>query len=293
MTSLGWHASFVHYLRHLDPILKTAEQRGLDITGLNQRNMIVAGLPDVDRIPDAERIILLEHGAGQTYRKGARVYDPSGDTRAVPSVTLYLATNDRIAEQMRPRLPNATIAVVGSPAVEHLWWEEVASNRITFAVHWASPLQIPEAGTSWPWSMRILRRLHELYGDRLLVHAHPRIAYRVERDLRRARLDIEFEPEWDRAALDTSILVCDNSSIIWEADALGIGLVLMDPPNWNPNADHGLRWGWQAEKIPRIRNTEAVKDAMRLAHRPDAKVFGKLTGATARAVEAIIDHVSD
>lgn len=292
MRSVGYHATFTHYHRHLDPILDLLPQLGVEITGLQQRTMLVAGVPDIAKVKTAERVILLEHGAGQTYRIGNRVYDPQGDRLPLEAVTLYLATNQRIADHMAPRLPNATIAVVGCPAVERLYWRIQQSRRrrrITFAVHWSSPLRVPEAGTSWPWSMDILRALIAKYGPRVLVHAHPRIQHRVKTDLRRARLDVDFEPDWDTAAALTNLLVVDNSSIIWEADAVGIPVALIDPPNWNPEADHGLRWGPEARRLPRITgpDLQGLSDA-RLAN---AAVFGVLDGSTRKAVDAILDHI--
>jgi len=286
---LGWRARFPHYKRHLEPILNLARQLGHEIVDGDADATIVAGIPDVASVRGASKVVLLEHGAGQTYRQGNRTVGPSGDTRTEPKVTLYLASTQHIADHMAAKLPRADRVVVGSPAVERLYWKRWNKNpdKVTFAVHWASPIRVPEAGTSWPWSLTILRKLLDSHD--VLVHAHPRIAYRVQRDLRRRRIEVEWEADWDTAAVQTKTLVCDNSSIIWEADAVGIPVVLIDPPYWNPNAAHGLRWGPEAAGFARTTGNDLT--AVTTAQPQNVGLYGRLDGSTRRAVDAIVEHV--
>lgn len=291
---IHWQARFPHYHRHLDPIISLLGQLGHEIAEGDGPNMLVAGLPDAERTRNTRRLILVEHGAGQTYRYGSKTVDPSGNLRPVPDVTLYLAPNRRIADHMAVKLPNAERMVVGSPAVEKLYWRRYGytgrKDRVVFAVHWPSPIPIPEAGSSWPWSMTILKGLVEEHGQRVLAHAHPRVAYRMKRDLVRYRVDVEFEADWEVCAERARFLVADNSSIIWEAAAVGIPAVLIDPPNWNPDAQHGLRWGSEAASLPRISGRNDIKGLQ--PELADGIVYGELDGSTRRAVDAIVEHVA-
>jgi hypothetical protein len=286
---IHWLATFPHYLRHLQPILDELEARGHQL-GQGVGNVtLTAGRVDAQKAHTARRLILVEHGAGQTYLyKGHRV--DAGDAGSDAHVTLFLAPNGASAEFMAGLLPNAECVVVGSPALERLALRmDGPRDRVVFAVHWASSLagKVPEAGTSWPWSIAILKALAKSFP--VTVTAHPRIAYQVKRGMMRRQIDVSYVESWDELAPQCRVLVCDNSSIIWEADALKIPVVLIQPSGWSDI--HGLRFAENG--FPRIRHpAEAISTVETAGPTAAPSPFEIVEGATRLAADAIEAHVN-
>ena len=278
----------VHYKRHLAPIVDELVARG-HVRDNEAEWVLTAGRQDAYRLSRRGRSpILVEHGAGQTYMLNGQRVDASG-MRPDPGVRLYLGPNAGVVGFMRSQLPEAECVVVGSPALERLAaMMHDERSLVVFATHWHSGLNVPEAQTSWPWSLPIARELHEAFGDRFRVHAHPRIYGRVVSQIARARFTPTFEADWDRVAADCRVLVCDNSSIVWEAATVGIGVVLIDPPEWI--GEHGLRFGSQADQFQHVTGPGEVVAAVGQAETPaDPGVYEIVEGATARAVD-VIEH---
>ena len=275
-----------HYKRHLAPIVEELLSRG-HVLDEGAEWVLTAGRLDAYRLSRRGRKpILVEHGAGQTYLlNGVRV-DASG-MRPDPGVRLYLGPNRQIVGFMRSQLPEAECVVVGSPALEHLAATmKQERSLVVFAVHWHSGLRVPEAGTSWPWSLPIARTLHEAFGDRFRVHAHPRIFGRVVSQISRARFAPIFEADWDLLAPDCRVLVCDNSSIIWEAATMGIRVVLVDAPGWGER--HGLRFGPEADQFFHVDSADRIVAAVEGCETPtDPGVYELIEGATSLAADVV------
>ena len=282
-----------HYRRHLAPIVGELETRG-HVRDNQADWVLTAGRLDALRLGrKGKSPILVEHGAGQTYMLNGQRVDASG-VDPDPNVKLYLGPNAGVVDFMRGQLPGAQCEVVGSPALEQLSGQmRPASERglVVFATHWQSGLPVKEAQTSWPWSLPIAKALHEEYGDRFRMHAHPRIYSRVQSQSNRKRFHPTFADDWDLLAPDTTVLVCDNSTIIWEAATLGIPVVLIDPPAWR-DAEHGLRFGDEAARFRRITDPAHAVDTVRRARLVDVSVFDIVSGATDRAADLIVHSVN-
>jgi hypothetical protein len=288
-----WLATFPHYLRHLQPILDELEARGHQLSQGVGDVTLTAGRVDSQKAHTARRLILVEHGAGQTYMyKGRRV--DAGDAGPDGHVTLYLAPNRGTADFTQTLLPNADCVVIGCPALERLSSRmDGPRNKIVFAVHWASSLagKVREAGTSWPWSAHILRELAKIYPGMVTATGHPRIAYQVKRGLLRRQINVPLVESWDELAPQTRVLVCDNSSIIWEASALRIPVVLIHPADW-VDGTHGLRFGVEADRFGRITDWhDAVGSVKAAVPSEGPAIFDVVEGATRLAVDAIEAHV--
>ncbi|MDQ5840617.1 MAG: hypothetical protein M3537_05630, partial [Chloroflexota bacterium] len=135
-----------------------------------------------------------------------------------------------------------------------------------------------------------------------LGHGHPRSLSHLSGHYRRAGIPVTPDVEGFLDGID--LLVADNTSVMWEAAAIGIPLVILDAPEYRPHVHHGLRfWTW-ADIGPRIGHHDLLADAItrgwveREAYRPErekmtAAVYGEQDGlAAARAAAAIRLRIS-
>lgn len=248
--------------------------------GIGSDLTLTAARYDADR---PGRIVLLEHGAGQIYRHARRIVDAGGGG-ILRNVVLYIGPNEATCDVMAQYLPNARM-IVASPIVE---WMQTRTRRpelVGFATHWPSPLAttVLEAGTTWPDSAGILKALP---GPKV-AHCHPRGAYRMERDLRRRNIDVPFVDNWDALWPDLRLLVVDNSSILWEAAAVGIDVAVIDGKYWEMR--HGLRFGREAAPLFRVNvaNAPGILEVDLAA--PAGSPYQHVEGATATACDAIVE----
>jgi hypothetical protein len=232
-----------HYWRHLEPIWSALPERGtlwsgLDIPGARrgfprEALTLTAGWRDSSRV---RRAILVEHGAGQSYPAdpvGAR--DPSyagGDQR--DNVELFIMPGSFPAERQRATTPEVPVVEVGCPALDRWLPEppEPEPDLVALAVNWNCGL-CDESRSALPHYELAVSELARRF--RVVGHAHPR--NRPARSF------------YDRAgiawasygcALQAAVLVVDNSSIGFEAAALGRRVVWLDAPWYR--RPHGLRF---------------------------------------------------
>lgn len=301
---ISYLASQTHYLRHLNPIIDGLRAEGVEVSEKQPgaRTVLVAGRQDAERVQRTtnppERVILVEHGAGQMYQTEKGWIDGGGG-RVDETVTLFLAPSQRCADNMAPFYPNADRVVVGSPAVEWLAWARLHARNIehpVWTVHWPSPLSglAREAGSSWPWSKDILDAMHREWPD-TICHHHPRLARQVGAYARKH--GIRVESDWDTVALECSVLVADNTSVMWEALTVGIPVVAISHPQWDENAPHGFpRFGPERVKLNSISTRQtvpyvAVIEAEMGTTPQDPGVYDIVDGSTDAAVCAILSHV--
>lgn len=249
--------------------------------------VLVASRKDARRF---SRVILVEHGAGQRYGKNA-----GGPDTPEPQVILFLAPSQRVADQDAVVYPNARRVAVGSPRVEWLSKLERNPEKVVIAFHWQAGTA-QESRAAWPHHQRALPSLAQRFP--ILGHGHPRMLRRLSPIYQ--RFGIPTEKDWAACVRQAIILICDNSSIIWEACALGIPVVLLDAPYYQ--AEWGLRFWEYADVGPRTSEPLEVADLVSqiladdqwAARRQEAAdyVYGELEGSTKRAVEAITETIS-
>lgn len=280
-------ASAIHYREHLEPL-------GIEITNrrpVGHTHVVVASRVDARRMEPVTtaQVCVVEHGAGQRYH-----IDAGGVETPHPNVTLFLAPSERVAVQSQHLFPNAECVAVGSPRVEHLASLPSVPEKIVVAFHWNSPVA-PEARSAWTHYTGSLPALKDTFGDRLLGHAHPAIASKLKPWF--WRNNVVWEPSWEQCVRQAACLVVDNSSIMWEACALGIPVVVLNAPWYRRDVDFGLRfWEW-ADVGPQVEAVRELPAAVQQVlvddwwadRRADAAgfVYGQIGGSGDRARQAL------
>lgn len=182
-------------------------------------------------------------------------------------------------------------------------------HRTTVAVtsHWRCGV-CPETMPALPRYEQALRELLET--DNIcqsydwVGHAHPRNSQRGRAMFDRLRIPFEVDPDVVLRRLvqnpgrQGSLLVADNTSLLYEAAALGIPVLVLNDPSYRRHVEHGLRFwshvpGLQCDGPTEFRGMldAALEDphwARGLRAHAVAHVYAHLDGrASERAADAI------
>lgn len=297
VASMIWsYSSESQYCDHLAPVLDELRKRGESVEhvhGLTMRGhvrgepVIVASRRDAGFLTK-KRLAVIEHGAGQRYHRDAGGPDvPNWD------VQLFLAPSQRVADDQAVVYPGAKRVAVGSPRVEHLSTLPRQPTEVVFSWHWPSGTQ-PEAKGAWDHFGGAAAALAKTMP--VLGHGHPRMHSRLGPEYK--RLNIPAEWDWGACVRRAKALVVDNSSIMWEACALGIPVVVVNAPFYRKEANWGLRFWEYADVGPQVDRPADLAEAVRQVLEEDrwaerraeaaAYVYGEIAGSTARAADEII-----
>lgn len=275
------YASRPHYAAHMAPV---------DIGGLDVA--LVASYADLVKARRAghRRIVLMQHGIGQSYSDTNPAY-PGGRDNA--DVGLFLVPGEHPAERWRDAYPRARVEVVGTPRLDGLP-QRIPDGQQTVAVtfHWryGDP---PEARHAFPYYGSVIADLAREF--HVIGHGHPR-ATRLPRFY--AKLGIEYVPDFDDVCRRADVLVFDNTSAGFEFASTGRPVVVMNSTGYRRKADHGLRF-WDAAGIGiNVEHPGDLVDAVRTAlldlpgvraerERALDIVYGFRTGAAQRAAAVI------
>jgi len=315
------YCSQPQYARHLLPIWEAlpSEHRGtlyvsgrlLDDAGVmaagakpkDSRLMsrgprvLVASHIDYQAVSGYRRVILAQHGAGQSY--GA---DSDPGVNRCPSyaggdnqdrVDLFLVPGLRPAQRTRERYPHTPVAEIGCPVLDRWLLNPPqpmnAHPIVALAWHWENQL-CPETRSALPHFKSALADLTSRYT--VIGHAHPRARNLVS--WLYDSLGIVWA-DYETVMTSADVLCTDNSSVGFEAMAVGKPVVWMTPP-WYRDVDHGIRFGHDFHSRPYLEAREpwqlvpAVGDALRGYGRVDmSHVYTHMDGRSAeRAAAAIV-----
>jgi len=267
------YATAIHYRHHLEPL-------GLEITDrrvTNHPRVVVASRKDARKMEPVKtaEVAVVEHGAGQRYH-----IDAGGPESPHPNVTLFLAPSKRVARQSQHLWPEARSVVVGSPRLEYLASLDRAPARVVIAFHWNSPV-CPESLSAWKHYQSIIPLLD---GYPLLGHGHP--AMRGHLKGWYLRQGVQWEDDWAECVKQAAVLVCDNSSIMWEACALGIPVVVLNAPWYRRDVDWPPRFWRHADIGPQVEHASELRAAVDQAATND-----RWEGRRRRAAEWVYDRV--
>ena len=304
-------AAKAHHRAHIAPV---ARLLGIDADHMQRR---IAGPDDVALIASYgdlksarrdgyRRIILMQHGAGQSYggdRRTARhpCYAGGDDN---DDVGLFLVPNEHAADRWAQRYPGVDVQVVGCPRLDAL--PERSVHNATAGVGMASPPVVafswhwdgyacPEWRSAFDWYRHELVKLARDPAIKVLGHQHPN-----RRDIGEwyRRHGIEFTADFDEVLRRADVYACDNSSTLYEFASTGRPVVVLNAAWYRPDVNHGLRF-WDAAQVGiNVASPEDLHGAVQ--HSVDAGwwtersreaaldiVYAYRTGAAQRAADAI------
>lgn len=321
-----FYGSEQHYRDHLWPVFEVGtNQRGNlwswagstagdgDVSQVSGRIAVVAASGDMlkARLARARKIVLMQHGAGQSYlarTAGKYPYQHSSypGGRGHERAALALFPNQQSYDHHRQRYGDRVPAeVVGCPKLDS-WVDLPPKPRsdppmVVISFHWRCKVA-REAGTVWDdyglAAIEALWRMEEAGEITIGVHAHPRIAEEVRESLHGKIPVGRFLRTFDEVRDVADLLVHDNSSAMFEFAALDRPVVVMNSPRWRREVHHGGRfWDW-AEVGYQVERPDALPGGVRVAlDDPDwlsgcrravvSEVYPYLGSASQRAAAAI------
>lgn len=286
-------ASGSHYLDHLRPVAEAFGARVWRSQPPRSRTpTLCASLYDLRMARQAGRpVILMEHGAGQSYVSGARNGYVGGERDGVIAVLLPGFGPAAVHRRMHPAIP---AFVVGCPKLDRM---RGGGDRPVVSFHWSCP-NLPETRNGLAHFRPGLEKLAEVGA---LGHGHPK----AWQNLRAVyvRLGIEPVEHFADAIARASVYICDNSSTIFEAAALDVPVVVLNAPHYRRDVDHGMRFWEYADVGVQVSDPAKLQAAVAeaLADPPERRrrrreiadaVYAHRGRATATAVEAIEEVLS-
>lgn len=317
-----FYGSEQHYRDHLWPVFEVGtNQRGNlwswagstagdgDVSQVSGRIAVVAASGDMlkARLARARKIVLMQHGAGQSYLSGAKKYQHSsypggrGHERAALALFPNQQSYDHHYQRYGGRVP---AEVVGCPKLDS-WVGLPPKPRsdppmVVISFHWRCKVA-REAGTVWDdygWdAIHALVEMRDAGEIDLAVHAHPRIYDAVDA-ADPGTLCVPMIRTFHEVRDVADLYVCDNSSTMFEFAALDRPVVVMNSPRWRRDVHHGGRfWDW-ATVGPQVSGADGLPEAIATAlsdgHGTDwarrsvvSEVYPYLGSASQRAAAAI------
>lgn len=226
-----------HYREHMQPVWDLLPERGVfadrQLTG-DGPVMVAAG---IDYVSVKNRpVILMEHGAGQSY-SGSHAAYAGGSQRE--SVVLFICPSEAVAKKNRKRYPNVPAVAVGSPKMDpwHLGARKPDSELVAVCFHWDC-ITCPESRWAFPHYAEAVRQLAQ---ERPVIgHAHPRVYPQLAKWY--VNNGIEPVSSLDEVFARASVMVADNTSAAWEFMSLDRPVVWLNAPWYRRRANHGMRF---------------------------------------------------
>lgn len=276
------HASYAHYVERIAPVWHALPkgERGTVSSSVEARLTLLArGVSGGDRHGDVglaagwsdalalrtgHKVALMEHGVGQTYH-GSTEHHPAyagGEGRGF--IRAFLCPNERVRKLNAVAYPDAICETVGDVFMDDLdlFMGHYPEYDVAVSFHPDFSSIAPEAGSSRRHYADAVRTLSQHV--KVLGHSHPRD--RNQADDWFASIGVEHAYSFSRVVTACRVLVCDNSSIIYYASALGLPVVLLNSPRYRRHIEHGLRFweyadiGWQVDEPKQL--LPAVEDAL-------------------------------
>lgn len=283
--SVTFFSTEAHYAHHLWPVFQVMDGARWFHNGepellaeyVKDQTVVVAAHSDLlaAHKAGARKIVLMQHGAGQSYLSGAKKYQHSSypGGRGHERAALALFPNQQSYDHHRQRYGDRVPAeVVGCPKLDS-WVDLPPKPRsdppmVVISFHWRCRVA-REAGTVWDdygtAAIEALWQMEEAGEITLGVHAHPRIAEEVRESLHGKIPVGRFLHSFHEVRDVADLYVCDNSSTMFEFAALGRPVVVMNSPRWRRDVHHGGRfWDW-ATVGPQVDGPVGLHDAVQSA----------------------------
>lgn len=318
MTAVGFFASEPHYVEHIAPIWHALppEQRAwfsvantkaawraeqLDVPVILERHgkikrrgsepTVVAGFHDLRKI-GRRPAIFVEHGAGQSYPDGGLGHPNYSGGRNRGQVAAFLCPNRAVAHRNGVAYPGVPTFRVGCPKLDHLRALRRArvpslSRKVTVAVsfHFDAPAVAPEARWAFPHYRQAIADLAGCGQVNVLGHGHPRAMPHLRGFWR--QLGVPVAESFDQVVEQADVYVCDNSSTIFEAAAVGLPALMLNAPWYRRDVEQGLRFWRAADFLPMVDEPEDLLRGIAAAQSP------RVEAACAELAAEVYDHATE
>jgi len=240
----------------------------------------------------------LEHGCGQSYgAKGDRHPSYSGGTDR-DDTTLFMVPGPHPARRWRQFYPGAKVVEVGCPKLDSLPRKNHGPTTVAFAFHCPFAV-VPELYETLSYYAPVLRDAADRF--KTIGHAHPRAGWPRQVADRFKRARIPFVESLSEVFERADLLVCDNSSIIYEFASTGRPVLLLNAPCYRRGVEHGIRF-WAASDVGlQVDRPEQLCDkiAQALDDKHESRreaalrlVYTHRTGAAQLAAEALSEWMA-
>lgn len=191
------------------------------------------------------RVILCEHGAGQSYSNRHPSY-VGGQGRG--SAVAFLVPNEQARDRSLKYYPLTPCYVVGCPKLDK-WagFRPRPNPKPLVVVSFHCDLFVTqETRTSFIEYANPLARLKNQAEYELAVHCHPRIRPKVEQWATAHK--VRFIKEFNEVMQVADLYCIDNSSTLFEFAATDRPVVVINPKLYRRHINHGLRF-WDCAKV--------------------------------------------
>lgn len=197
------------------------------------------------------KVILVEHGAGQVYLDD-KSHSNSDGIRGYENVIGYICPNEAVAERRRANFPGIPVINAGCPKLDKYHIQKdthIPTRSVVFTFHWRSPTS-QEAQTLFD---AYGRQIPEIIGQfrnqgyEIFGHWHPRIP-----ELK------TFWKSWGVETLESEldvfekgyVLIADNTSLQAEWMSLGRPQIFLNNKRYRKEVHHGGRfWEWPVGQV--------------------------------------------
>lgn len=232
-------------------------------------HVAVAGWGDTRLLTWRPRLVLCEHGAGQSYTGTAAGHPHYAGGRQRDRVDVFLCpswpahrANEAVAR------PGQRVVMVGPMRLDP-WLGRPRQARdpdgpptVAVSFHWNCNL-VPETRWAFPHYADAVETLADDTGMTVVGHAHPR-AWPTLRAFYE-KVGIPAWPDFDTVLDSADVYVCDNSSTLYEFAATGRPVVVLNAPWYRRDVRHGLRFWEYADVGVNVSSPAELAEAVRWA----------------------------
>lgn len=190
------------------------------------------------------KAILVEHGAGQVY-KNDRSNAYSDGKIGYENVVGFVCSTDTVFQRRRQLFPNIPSVLAGVPKLDKfsLFLPEIKTACLTF--HWDCSVS-QESGCGFPYFLKAIKAALPIWraqGWTIYGHYHPRQPSLISEY---KKLGIPVLHTEEEVFNTCSVLIADNTSLLFEFMGLGRPVLFLRSPYWRPRdiseTQHGLRF---------------------------------------------------
>lgn len=238
--------------------------------------------------------ILVEHGAGQIYIGDRSDAYSNGTGPYYDNVAGFICSTRDVFRRRREIFPDIPSILAGVPKLDKYVNQAVVPPERTACLtfHWDCPVAV-ESHCAYPYFKKYLRQAVDTWKEQgwtIYGHYHPRVPALVDEY---KKLGIPVLHTEQEVFQKCSVLIADNTSLLFEFMGLGRPVVFLNSPLYRREVNHGLRF-WEA--VEHGTDVEYPRDILNLCldeikGSDGWSPYGDLVDgkASQRAVEFIID----